>query len=176
MFDEDVNKLVGTSESSHCRVFGGSISCGQSRIETHQATAYLTTNTPKRHVFHLPNLLILCKCKVCYSLVAYWMTQLEIGLAREDAADTLHPCWEAYHLAEGYSSLPFLSYGSRAWKGFISLCTGCFLFSHIFSIKLTMNFILVHVTASQSLHFFSTCFLVKQLWISQVLYRQHEEG
>ncbi len=58
--------------SSHCRVFGGSISCGQSRIETHQATAYLTTNTPKKHAFHLPNPIILCKCKVCYSLVAYW--------------------------------------------------------------------------------------------------------
>jgi hypothetical protein len=36
------------------------------------------------------------------------MTQLEIDLTMEDAADTLHPCWEAYHLAEGYSS-PFLS-------------------------------------------------------------------
>ncbi len=58
--------------SSHCRVFSGSISCGQSHIETHQATAYLTTNTPKRHAFHLPNPIILCKCKVCYSLVAYW--------------------------------------------------------------------------------------------------------
>jgi hypothetical protein len=55
--------------SSHCRVFGGSISCGQSRIEARQNTAYLT---PKRHAFHLPNPIILCKCKVCYSLVAYW--------------------------------------------------------------------------------------------------------
>jgi hypothetical protein len=47
------------------------------------------------------------------------VTQLEIGLAREDAANIFHPCWEAYHLAEGYSSVPFLSYGSKAWNGFI---------------------------------------------------------
>ncbi len=36
------------------------------------------------------------------------MTQLEIDLTMKDAADTLHPCWEAYHLAEVYLS-PFLS-------------------------------------------------------------------
>ncbi len=64
--------LLLYDHSSHCRVFGGSISCGQSCIETHQAIAYLTTNTPKRHGFHLPNPIILCKCKVCYSLVVYW--------------------------------------------------------------------------------------------------------
>ncbi len=60
-----------------------------------------------------------CELRSYQKQALHWMTQLQIGLARDDAADSLHPCWEAYHLAEGYSSLPFLSYGSRAWKGFI---------------------------------------------------------
>ncbi len=42
--------------------------------------------------------------------------------------------------------------------------------------QFTVDFILVHLTVGQSLHFISMCFLVRQLWISQVLYRQHKEG
>jgi hypothetical protein len=48
-------------------------------IEARQDTAYLT---PKRHAFHLPNPIILCKCKVCYSLVAYWKLATLIGSNR----------------------------------------------------------------------------------------------
>ncbi len=117
-----------------------------------------------------------CELQSYQKQALHWMTQLEIGLARDNAADSLHPCWEAYHLAEGYSSLPFLSYGSRPWKGFIWLCTGCFFVLTYILHQITMDFILVRLTAGQSLHFISMCFLVRQLWISQVLYRQHKEG
>ncbi|CAK9866134.1 unnamed protein product [Sphagnum jensenii] len=73
--DEDVNKLVGTSES-----------CQLPEMEP-------------------PNALQ-CELRSYQKQALHWMTQLEIGLTREDAADTLHPCWEAYHLAEG-SELAF---------------------------------------------------------------------
>jgi hypothetical protein len=60
------------------------------------------------------------------------MTQLEIGLTRDDAVDSLHPCWEAYHLAEGYLSLPFLSYGIELGKALFSYVQDVFC-SHIYS-------------------------------------------
>jgi hypothetical protein len=46
--------------------------------------------------------------------------------------DSLHPCWEAYHLAEGYSSLPFLSYGIELGKALSSYVQDVFC-SHIYS-------------------------------------------
>jgi DNA repair protein RAD5 len=47
-----------------------------------------------------------CELRSYQKQALHWMTQLEIGLTREDAAHTLHPCWEAYHFAEG-SELAF---------------------------------------------------------------------
>jgi hypothetical protein len=58
------------------------------------------------------------------------MTQLEIGLARDDAADSLHPCWETYHFAKGCSSLPFLS--MELGKALFSYVRDVFC-SHIYS-------------------------------------------
>ncbi|CAK9203198.1 unnamed protein product [Sphagnum troendelagicum] len=69
MSDEDVNKLVGTSQS-----------CQLPEMEP-------------------PNTLQ-CELQSYQKQALHWMTQLEIGLAR-DNADSLHPCWEAYHVAEG---------------------------------------------------------------------------
>ncbi len=151
MSDEDVNKLVGTSESCQLPVSHQTtanfaftkyewvrkvegICLGSIRSQMCSGLVRISMWLCPQEM-EPPNALQ-CELRSYQKQALHWMTQLEIGLTREDAADTLHPCWEAYHLAEGYSSLPFLSYGSRAWKGFIQLCTGCFLFLHIFSINL----------------------------------------
>ena len=50
-----------------------------------------------------------CELRRYQKQALHWMTQLENGSASEDASRTLHPCWEAYHLA-GYF-LTFLLVG-----------------------------------------------------------------
>jgi len=41
-----------------------------------------------------------CELRPYQKQALHWMTQLEIGATAEDASRTLHPCWEAYQLAE----------------------------------------------------------------------------
>lgn len=47
-----------------------------------------------------PPSILNCELRPYQKQALHWMTQLEIGATAEDATRTLHPCWEAYQLAE----------------------------------------------------------------------------
>jgi len=47
-----------------------------------------------------PPSILNCELRPYQKQALHWMTQLEIGATAEDASRTLHPCWEAYQLAE----------------------------------------------------------------------------
>ena len=46
-----------------------------------------------------------CELRPYQKQALYWMTQLEKGRCIDGASTTLHPCWEAYHLADKYVNL-----------------------------------------------------------------------
>ncbi|XP_020536255.1 DNA repair protein RAD5A isoform X2 [Jatropha curcas] len=43
---------------------------------------------------------LLCELRPYQKQVLHWMLQLEKGKCLDEGATTLHPCWEAYHLAD----------------------------------------------------------------------------
>ncbi|KAJ0976783.1 hypothetical protein J5N97_012257 [Dioscorea zingiberensis] len=43
---------------------------------------------------------LLCELRPYQKQALYWMMQLEKGKSSEEAATTLHPCWDAYHVAD----------------------------------------------------------------------------
>lgn len=45
---------------------------------------------------------LLCELRPYQKQALHWMNQLEKGRYLEDAATTLHPCWDAYHLEDKY--------------------------------------------------------------------------
>ena len=55
-----------------------------------------------------PPSILNCELRPYQKQALHWMTQLEIGATAEDASRTLHPCWEAYQLAEYVSYFLFL--------------------------------------------------------------------
>jgi DNA repair protein RAD5 len=44
-----------------------------------------------------------CDLRPYQKQALHWMLQLEKGSSSQDAATTLHPCWEAYKLEDKYS-------------------------------------------------------------------------
>lgn len=50
-----------------------------------------------------------CDLRPYQKQALYWMTKLESGLEFEKAAKTLHPCWDAYHLADLQASTVYLN-------------------------------------------------------------------
>ena len=48
-----------------------------------------------------PNTL-LCELRPYQKQALHFMVNLEKGPCVDDAATTLHPCWDAYHLADKY--------------------------------------------------------------------------
>lgn len=45
---------------------------------------------------------LLCELRPYQKQALHWMNQLEKGRFLEDAATTLHPCWDAYQLEDKY--------------------------------------------------------------------------
>ncbi|WVZ00105.1 hypothetical protein V8G54_026174 [Vigna mungo] len=45
-----------------------------------------------------------CNLRPYQKQALYWMIQMEKGKCMDETATTLHPCWEAYHLADKYAS------------------------------------------------------------------------
>lgn len=45
---------------------------------------------------------LLCELRPYQKQALHWMVHLEKGPCVDDAATTLHPCWDAYHLADTY--------------------------------------------------------------------------
>jgi len=45
---------------------------------------------------------LLCELRPYQKQALHWMVQMEKGRARDETATTLHPCWEAYRLADKY--------------------------------------------------------------------------
>lgn len=43
-----------------------------------------------------------CELRPYQKQALHWMIQLEKGQCLDEAATTLHPCWEAYRLADKY--------------------------------------------------------------------------
>ncbi|RDY08011.1 DNA repair protein RAD5A, partial [Mucuna pruriens] len=43
---------------------------------------------------------LLCELRPYQKQALYWMIQMEKGQSMDETATTLHPCWEAYHLAD----------------------------------------------------------------------------
>lgn len=43
-----------------------------------------------------------CNLRPYQKQALYWMSQLEKGNCMDEAGTTLHPCWEAYNLADKY--------------------------------------------------------------------------
>ncbi|WCJ41699.1 DNA/RNA helicase protein [Euphorbia peplus] len=50
-----------------------------------------------------------CELRPYQKQALYWMTQLEKGKHSDDGATTLHPCWEAYHLADKRDLVVYLN-------------------------------------------------------------------
>lgn len=49
-----------------------------------------------------------CELRPYQKQALHWMSQLEKGKFFDEGVSTLHPCWEAYHLADKY--VGFLQY------------------------------------------------------------------
>ena len=49
-----------------------------------------------------PPAALLCELRPYQKQALQWMIQLEKGKCMDEGAMTLHPCWEAYHLADKY--------------------------------------------------------------------------
>ncbi|KAH1222276.1 hypothetical protein AAZV13_12G148900 [Glycine max] len=43
---------------------------------------------------------LMCELRPYQKQALYWMIQMEKGQSMDETATTLHPCWEAYHLAD----------------------------------------------------------------------------
>ncbi|XP_021767366.1 DNA repair protein RAD5A-like [Chenopodium quinoa] len=52
---------------------------------------------------------LLCKLRPYQKQALYWMVQLERGQTTDEAASTLHPCWEAYRLADKRDLVVYLN-------------------------------------------------------------------
>ncbi|KAF2300662.1 hypothetical protein GH714_015032 [Hevea brasiliensis] len=50
-----------------------------------------------------------CELRPYQKQALYWMIQLEKGKCAEEGATTLHPCWEAYHLADKRELVVYLN-------------------------------------------------------------------
>ncbi|KAF2300729.1 hypothetical protein GH714_015396 [Hevea brasiliensis] len=50
-----------------------------------------------------------CELRPYQKQALYWMIQLEKGKCAEEGAITLHPCWEAYHLADKRELVVYLN-------------------------------------------------------------------
>lgn len=50
-----------------------------------------------------------CELRPYQKQALYWMTRLEKGQCIDSAATTLHPCWEAYHLANKRGHIVYLN-------------------------------------------------------------------
>lgn len=48
-----------------------------------------------------------CELRPYQKQALHWMVQLEKGRCMDEAATTLHPCWEAYRLLDEYGELSF---------------------------------------------------------------------
>ena len=46
---------------------------------------------------------LLCDLRPYQKQALHWMVHLEKGPCVDDAATTLHPCWDAYNLADEYA-------------------------------------------------------------------------
>lgn len=49
---------------------------------------------------------LLCDLRPYQKQALHFMVRLEKGPCVDDAATTLHPCWDAYHLADKYIFSP----------------------------------------------------------------------
>lgn len=49
---------------------------------------------------------VVCELRPYQKQALFWMTKMESGLDLEEAAKTLHPCWEAYYLGDEYVPPP----------------------------------------------------------------------
>uniref|UniRef100_A0A2P2JEJ3 SWI/SNF-related matrix-associated actin-dependent regulator of chromatin subfamily A member 3-like 2 n=1 Tax=Rhizophora mucronata TaxID=61149 RepID=A0A2P2JEJ3_RHIMU len=50
-----------------------------------------------------------CELRPYQKQALYWMSQLEKGKCMDEAATTLHPCWEAYHLGDKRDLVVYLN-------------------------------------------------------------------
>ncbi|XP_024185832.1 DNA repair protein RAD5A isoform X2 [Rosa chinensis] len=56
-----------------------------------------------------PPAALLCELRPYQKQALHWMIQLEKGKCMDEAAMTLHPCWEAYHLADKRDRIIYLN-------------------------------------------------------------------
>lgn len=70
-----------------------------------------------------------CELRPYQKQALYWMIQLEKGNYADEGATTLHPCWEAYHLADKYVDLYSVQYTynlqTHAIRLFLSRFSSC---------------------------------------------------
>lgn len=62
-----------------------------STLENHLEFLQQEMETPRK---------LLCELRAYQKQALHWMTQLEKGNCTDEAATMLHPCWEAYYLAD----------------------------------------------------------------------------
>lgn len=54
---------------------------------------------------------LMCDLRPYQKQALYWMSELEKGVDVEKAGKTLHPCWAAYKICDGYAVFfPFTEY------------------------------------------------------------------
>lgn len=56
-----------------------------------------------------------CELRPYQKQALHWMVQLEKGRCMDEAATTLHPCWEAYRLADKYGMFAAFFHFSICW-------------------------------------------------------------
>lgn len=74
---------------------------------------------------------LMCELRPYQKQALYWMIQMEKGQSMDETATTLHPCWEAYHLADKYTFGYLISWihGFKLWlhceNQIVDKCIGC---------------------------------------------------
>lgn len=85
-----------------------------------------------------------CELRPYQKQALYWMVQLEKGRSMDAEATTLHPCWEAYHLADKYAGLlPCVTFDVLLcfiYRGFYDYRRGYIVYLNAFSGDATTEF------------------------------------
>lgn len=56
---------------------------------------------------------LMCDLRPYQKQALYWMSELEKGVDVEKAGKTLHPCWAAYRICDGYAVSPAMNVQKR---------------------------------------------------------------
>ena len=115
--ESSLNKLVGAAEVYDLKVntFGTDIFIIKFTVLISEQiitkTVYLFYSCSLHKIFQEtePPSTLTCELRPYQKQALYWMSELEKGIDVEQAAKTLHPCWDAYNISDRHAQI-FFSY------------------------------------------------------------------